>query len=81
MIEMDSLILLWIKDCNKNNPNQSGQHSGQSTEVIAGKGCFNHFRSCHKLTNIHLSGEATSTDEDTAVKFAPRFQGLVKASS
>ena len=57
------------------------KHGLSSSEVIAGKGCFNHFRSCHKLTNIHLSGEATSTDEDTAVKFAPRFQGLVKASS
>lgn len=80
IIEREHLLLLWIKDCNFFlNPNQFGQHSGQSIEVIASKGCFNHFKSWHDLTNVNLADEATSTGEDTVLKFALRFQVFVKA--
>lgn len=52
---------------------------GQNTEVIASNVHFNHFRNWHELINVNLSGKATSTDVDTDMKFASKFQELVKA--
>lgn len=81
MIKMECLLLLWIKDCNKKKTRSTGECSGQSIKVIASKGCFNHFRSWRELINVTLFGEATNTDEDSVIKFAPRFQILVTSSA
>lgn len=53
---------------------------GQHIEVIASNVHFTHLRNWRELINVILSGEATSTDVDTDMKFASRFQELVKAS-
>lgn len=47
---------------------------------ITSKGQFHCFKSWHELINIKLSCEIARTEKDVAMKFAPRFQRLVKAT-
>lgn len=59
MVEMECLPLVCIEDYNKKYSNHFGYCSGQSSEVISSKGCFNHFRSLHDLINAAVYSEAT----------------------